>query len=488
MEASAKKQVYNPYLPSYEYIPDGEPHIWNDRVYIYGSHDCYGSDNYCANDYVCWSAPVDDPSDWRYEGIIYKKSQHPYPVSRELMFAPDVAKGKDGRFYLYYSMAHSSVTSVAVCDEPAGKYEYLGDIKNSSGETIGNRAGDLYQFDPAVLVDDDGKIYLYSGFCPARDVDEGGMLYKGAHVCELEEDMVTIKSMPHVIIPKEDRREIHEGYFEAPSIRKIDGLYYLVYSARCTGLYYYYSQYPDKEFKFGGRIHSTSDVGINGHTEDAPAYPVGNTHGGIVKLRGQYYIFNHRLTNNSSYARQGVAEPITIDNGIIRQAEATSCGLNGEPLRGEGEYPAYIACNLFKMHSAENALSHDEAGKAPVPRITQAEPDWEPSVEDYDSGPRQYIAAIQDRCVVGYKYFLIEKDIDCVDLRVRGKAQGTIELAVEEKEGCIGRQDVDINSDEWTNTSIRVNCPKGKQALYVRYEGSGYWDMDSFVLNVRLKE
>ena len=30
-----KQQAFNPYLPGWEYIPDGEPHIFGDRVYIY---------------------------------------------------------------------------------------------------------------------------------------------------------------------------------------------------------------------------------------------------------------------------------------------------------------------------------------------------------------------------------------------------------------------------------------------------------------------
>ena len=34
-----KKQAFNPYLPSWEYIPDGEPYVFNGRVYVYGSHD-----------------------------------------------------------------------------------------------------------------------------------------------------------------------------------------------------------------------------------------------------------------------------------------------------------------------------------------------------------------------------------------------------------------------------------------------------------------
>ncbi len=32
----------NPFLPSWEYIPDGEPHLFNGRVYLFGSHDRFG--------------------------------------------------------------------------------------------------------------------------------------------------------------------------------------------------------------------------------------------------------------------------------------------------------------------------------------------------------------------------------------------------------------------------------------------------------------
>ena len=69
-----KKQGFNPYLPSWEYIPDGEPHVFDGRVYVFGSHDRFGGHTYCPNDYVCWSAPVDNLSDWRYEGVIYALS------------------------------------------------------------------------------------------------------------------------------------------------------------------------------------------------------------------------------------------------------------------------------------------------------------------------------------------------------------------------------------------------------------------------------
>lgn len=72
-----KKQAFNPYLPSYEDVPDGEPHVVDGRVYIYGSHDLFNGLNFCLGDYVCWSAPVDDLGSWRYEGCIYRREQDP---------------------------------------------------------------------------------------------------------------------------------------------------------------------------------------------------------------------------------------------------------------------------------------------------------------------------------------------------------------------------------------------------------------------------
>lgn len=71
-------QAYNPYLPIDVYIPDGEPHVIGDRVYVFGSHDKEGGETYCELDYVVYSAPVDDLSDWKYEGVIYSASQDPH--------------------------------------------------------------------------------------------------------------------------------------------------------------------------------------------------------------------------------------------------------------------------------------------------------------------------------------------------------------------------------------------------------------------------
>ena len=81
----------NPYLPLWEHIADGEPHvIWSRadlewRIYVYGSHDTTG--RICGNDYVTWSAPVYDLSAWRYEGetlrIYNNEAEAPAEITAE---------------------------------------------------------------------------------------------------------------------------------------------------------------------------------------------------------------------------------------------------------------------------------------------------------------------------------------------------------------------------------------------------------------------
>ena len=111
------KQAVNPYLPSYEYVPDGEPHVFNGRVYVYGSHDRFGGNDFCLNDYVCWSARADDLANWRYEGTSYRSVQDPLCAEGSTamrLFAPDVQRGGDGRYYLFYALEFCGRISVAV--------------------------------------------------------------------------------------------------------------------------------------------------------------------------------------------------------------------------------------------------------------------------------------------------------------------------------------------------------------------------------------
>lgn len=70
-----KKQAMNPYLPLNVCIADGEPHVFGDRVYVFGSHDRPCGETFCELDYEVWSAPVEDLGDWISHGIVYSAKQ-----------------------------------------------------------------------------------------------------------------------------------------------------------------------------------------------------------------------------------------------------------------------------------------------------------------------------------------------------------------------------------------------------------------------------
>ncbi|MBR3265694.1 MAG: family 43 glycosylhydrolase, partial [Erysipelotrichaceae bacterium] len=158
-----KRQVYNPYLPLNEYIPDGEPHVFDDRIYVFGSHDKEDGETFCMLDYVFWSAPVDDLSSWSNNGVSYRAEQDPlYSENNKYLYAPDVVKGSDGKYYLYYCLSgykgqggYTNPISVAVSDRPDGPYEYLGYVRNKDGSPMMEHIN----FDPA-LINDEGQIRL----------------------------------------------------------------------------------------------------------------------------------------------------------------------------------------------------------------------------------------------------------------------------------------------------------------------------------------
>lgn len=474
-------QAYNPYLPEWEYIPDGEPYVFGDRVYVYGSHDKFNGVLFCLKDYVCWSAPVKDLGNWKCSGVIYRKNQDPMnKLGLRILFAPDVAKGPDGRYYLYYAFDFLGVMGVAVCDTPDGQYQFYGHVHYPDGTVWGRKKGDEFPFDPGVLVDDDGRVYLYSGFetaVPAALSRFRGHQNNGGVVMELEQDMVTIKTGPKLIFPTKFHNapkdfKGHE-FFEASSIRKIDGKYVFVYSSTNNHeLCYAVSERPDGGFRYGGTLVDQGDLYLNGNTDECHAVNyLGNTHGGMVELNGDWYIFYHRQTNRHSYSRQACAEKLTrTPDGGFKQAEVTSCGLNGGPLKGQGEYPARIACCLW---SKEGTARYDRKfDKEKHPYFTQDQKDGDPQA-------RQYIANMRDGAVAGFRYFDFHS-AQYVRLLIGGKAEGTIEASTEPDFKTLAAQ-VPVKTDGRTVWACaQFTIEDGIKPLYVRFKGEGSLDFYSF--------
>lgn len=411
----------NPYLPNWEYIPDGEPRVFGDRIYVYGSHDRKDSIDFCDYKLKVWSAPVSDPTKWVCHGDIFRsRDGHDSPSdvywTDELLFAPDVVE-RGGKYYLYAYIVNAK-GCVAVADRPEGPFRLLSRYEYD----IPNHYDNGTFIDPGVLVDDDGRVYIYCG-------------YQGSYMCELKDNMYEAVpgSYKLDIIPT---AEPHR-FFEACSPRKINGTYYLIYSPqRGSCLDYATSDSPTGPFTYRGTI---IDNGID--------FPGGNDHGSVCCINGQWYIFYHRMTNGTIMSRRGCVERIEIlPDGTIPQVEMTSLGFE-ESLNPYDFTQADTACVL----KGGCYITETSVFERPIVNVT-------------------------DGCVMGWKYFDFGEDFASKTMQIRLKLRGTgsrgrVHVRLDSEDGEeLGT--VDFAEDSGT-AGARIKAATGRHAVFLVAE-SGY--------------
>ncbi|NTV78710.1 MAG: hypothetical protein HGA25_06130 [Clostridiales bacterium] len=148
------------------------------------------------------------------------------------------------------------------------------------------------------------------------------------------------------------------------------------------------------------------------------------------------------------------------------QAEITSCGLNQGPLVGKGEYPAYIACNIFTREESVYV------GGERFPRIRQ-------DGRDGDMDP-SYISGITDGATIGFKYFQMEK-LQKVKILTRGYAKGIFHVKTAWNQEPLVSIPVEY-SNVWEEYLGEIEPLTGIHALYFTFEGQGTADFYSFLL------
>ena len=282
-------------LVSHIFTADPSAHVFNGKIYIYPSHDIPhdGEDNddgdeYRMEDYHILS--MDNPAAPCVDhGCALHMKDIPW-VSKQ-MWAPDAAE-KDGKYYLYFPARDKDGIfriGVAVSDDPAGPFTPEPDYIPGS-----------YSIDPAVLMDDDGRAYLYNGglwggqlemwqsgsFDPGAHRPEGSEPALGPLFAELSADMKHYKTAPRQLqILDENGAPLTAGdedrrYFEGPWMHKFNGKYYLSYSTGTTHyLVYAEGDRPDGPFTYKGRIMEP----VLGWT----------THHSILQYGGKWYLFYH---------------------------------------------------------------------------------------------------------------------------------------------------------------------------------------------------
>lgn len=515
--ASVEHTATNPYLPLWEYIPDAEPYVFEDpdkpgemRVYIYGSHDALKT-TYCGRELVVWSAPVNDLRRWRYDGVIFesKSDAQGNPLNKDgigdILYAPDVALVTDAEgkktYYLYPNNQSGPRNGmIAKSDRPDGPFT----VCNWSTENPTRTVGDL-RFDPAVFVDDDGRVYGYWGF-----EESWGAELDPQTMATVKEGTKPVKNM----VSGRHQEGVFR-FFEASSMRKIKDKYVFVYS-RWTNkgefglhdtnytLAYAYGNSPLGPFTYGGTLidgrgRDTNDVGNTIYT----ATLTGNTHGSIIEIEGQWYVFYHRQCGTNEYSRQAMVAPIEVEvtegpegKVLISEGEYTSEGFAIEGLNPKMRYSAGIAC----YYTGPDGM------KAHFPNFTFSGSYIQPQYVDYDGVSDAYDLSINHNpvvnntngSVVGYKYFNFNLlDGKQTELRMNLKPQGidgSIEIMLDspwDKKGGRKIGSLVISKDapqELTEVSVHlkdISDIDGKHALFFLFksltEGVSICELHDFV-------
>ena len=283
------------YLVEHMYTADPAAHVFNDRLYIYPSHDIESGipendlgDHFDMRDYHVFSMDSID-GEVTDHGIALDVKDVPW-AGRQ-MWDTDAAQ-KDGKYYLYFPVKDKTDIfriGVAVSDTPEGPFI------PEEHPIIGS-----YSIDPCLFEDEDSKHYMYFGGLwggqlqryrnnkaqesGAEPADNEPAL--GGRVALMEDDMLGFAEEPReVIILDENGKPLTAGdhdrrFFEASWMHRYNGKYYFSYSTGNTHfLCYAIGDNPYGPFTYQGVI-LTPVVGWT-------------THHCITEFKGKWYLFHH---------------------------------------------------------------------------------------------------------------------------------------------------------------------------------------------------
>lgn len=295
--------------------------------------------------------------------------------------------------------------------------------------------------------------------------------------------MCTLKEGSKILTEKDTGIDGSNGdnfrFFEASSMRKVKDKYVFVYSRNTKDgefglgasnytLAYAYGDTPLGPWTYGGTL-------VDGRARETDQkgkvicsqMSYGNTHGSILEINGQWYLFYHRCINNDMYSRQATVEAIDVnvteDGEVqIKEAEVTSQGFE---INGLNPFKKQTAGSACFMTGGPNIKAH------------------------YDtSNPGSDVVNIKNGSIVGYKYFNFDlgkgtrdKDILAVNLVPKGK-DGTVTIMLDrpwESDGGTEIGSIDISASDDPEGVLKtaeidsLSSIEGKHALYFVFKSSG---------------
>ena len=292
-------QSQNPIIQTM-YTADPAPMVYNDRLYVYTTHDEDNSTWFTMNDWKLYS--TDDMVNWTDHGVILKYTD--FEWAKGDAWAPQCIE-RDGKFYMYVPVIsginNRGAIGVAVADSPYGPfYDALGE------PLVQTEWGDI---DPTVFIDDDGQAYLYWGNPKLYYVklNEDMISYSG--------DVVRVPMIAESFGKRENNPERPTSYEEGPWLYKRNNLYYLFWPGGPLPEFIGYStsKSPIGPWKYGGIVMPTEGKSFTNHP-------------GVIDFKGRTYFFYHNgaLPGGSGFTRSVCVEEMTFNaDGSIPQLKMT---------------------------------------------------------------------------------------------------------------------------------------------------------------------
>ncbi|GGK88113.1 endo-1,4-beta-xylanase [Rufibacter glacialis] len=286
------------------YTADPAPMVYNNKLYLYTSHDEDGSTWFTMNDWKLYT--TDDMVNWTDQGTILSYSD--FIWARINAWAPQCIE-RGGKFYMYVPLTthdNKGAIGVAVANSPYGPFkDPLGKPLIQSG------GGDI---DPSVFIDDDGQAYLYWGNpkCFYVKLNEDMISYQG--------EVVSVPNTVESFGKREGNPERPTTYEEGPWLYKRKGLYYLLFAAGPLPEHIGYStsSRPTGPWKYQGIVMPTEGNSFTNHP-------------GIIDFKGKTYFFYHNgalpggsgftrsvCVEEAAFKKDGTLQPMKMTTGITK--------------------------------------------------------------------------------------------------------------------------------------------------------------------------
>ncbi|MGE9313136.1 glycoside hydrolase family 43 protein [Niabella sp. CJ426] len=287
------------------YTADPAPMVYNNRLYVYTTHDEDASTWFTMNDWKVYS--TNDMVNWTDHGVILSYSD--FEWGKGDAWAAQCVE-KNGKFYLYVPMISKTnnrgAIGVAVGDSPMGPFhDPLGK------PLVQSEWGDI---DPTVFIDYDGQAHMYWGNPKLKYVklNEDMISYSG--------DIVEVPMTEASFGKRDGDPKRPTKYEEGPWLYKRNNLYYLFWPGGPLPEFIGYStsKSPEGPWKYGGIIMPAEGKSFTNHP-------------GVIDFRGKTYFFYHNgaLPGGSGFTRSvcvdelkfnkdGSITPFKMSEGITK--------------------------------------------------------------------------------------------------------------------------------------------------------------------------